>query len=174
MIEVTVEDTQVIVKLQKLSNMGEALRGGMVAAADRVRAEVSLYPPTSEANVPKPGHTHYVRGYGPVYVRVGASVSTYQNKAGRTAYKVTGGAKGRKTSQMLNRKWSTKYRFTASEAEAIIGNSATYAPYVHDDRKQASFHKVRGWRTAQGALLKFKEAIRNDFEQSVRAWLARS
>ena len=158
MIEVTVDvDTsRIVAKLQHVANVGEAMKPAIVRAADRVRAEVSEYPPATAANMPRPGHTHYVRGTGPVYVR-----------------KTDGKHTVRKTSQMLNRKWSTRYRFTEAEAEAVIGNSATYARYVHDSRKQARFHAARGWRTVQGTLTKLRDKIRDDFEQAVRQWLAR-
>ena len=157
MIEVTIDGGDVVIrKLQHLSNVGEALRPAMVRAADRVREYVSLYPPASEANTPRPGHTHYERGLGSVYTR--------KRDGGRTV---------RKTSQMMNRKWSTKYRFTRAEAEAVIGNSASYAPYVHDGRQQARFHKRRNWRTVQETTLKLKDVIRGDFEQAVKQWLER-
>jgi hypothetical protein len=160
MIDVTVEiqGADVIVRgLDKLSNFGQAMKPAIVRSADLVRAEVSQYAPSTSANLPVAGRTFYLRGTGPVYVR-----------------KTDGQHTVRKTSQMLNRKWSTKYRFTSNDAEAIIGNNATYAPYVHDERKQARFHKARGWRTAQATVTKYRDRIRGFFEQAVRDALAQA
>jgi hypothetical protein len=156
-VTIDIQGADVIVRgLEGLSvNFGRAMQPAIERSADAVRSYVSLYPPESEANLPRPGHTHYVRGTGSVYVRKRDGVQTV-----------------RKTSQMLNRKWSTKYRITANEAEAIIGNSANrYNVYVHDRRQQAKFHAARGWRTAQDTVEHLRERIRGFFEDAVKAAL---
>jgi hypothetical protein len=158
-VSVEIKGAEVIIRsLERVNaNMGEAMKPAIVRAADTVRQYVSEYPPATAANLPSPGHTHYERGMGSVYVR-----------------KTDGKHTVRKTSEMLNRKWSTKYRFTATEAEAIVGNSASYAPYVHDDRKQAAFHARRNWRTVQQAITVNRDKIRQFFEQAVRDAVQRS
>ena len=56
---------------------------------------------------------------------------------------------GRKTSETLGRRWGVERRGTIG---AVLGNIATYSPYVHDEEKQAKYHGRRGWVTDEKAI----------------------
>lgn len=128
-------------KLNRLQNVGAALRQPFIQTASDIQTYMKEYPPLSAANVPRPGHTHYERGYGSKYTRVNGSWT------------------GRKTSQMLNRSWSRRSTFTEHSAKIIIGTRVTYARFVHDKLKQARFHKARKWRTVQDAVEKYRTVL---------------
>lgn len=99
----------------------------MQAAARHLKGKLNIYPPATEANSPASGHW-YQRGYGPKWM----------TKAGVHGYK---------TSKILGKSWDTHILEGGMAAE--IGTNVTYAPYVHDDKKQAHFHAARGWKTLQ-------------------------
>lgn len=129
-------------KLNRLANVGTAIGPALVASGAEIMDWVSTYPAATSANMEKPYPGRwYIRGTGGAYAL---------KKGG---YRVV------KTSQMMNRRWSIKSELGTTEAVVTIGNSATYAPYVHDDRKQAGFHKARGWRTVQDAVRQFERKI---------------
>lgn len=141
-------------KLNRVEDVGATLRRPFTQTAADIRTYMKEYPPESEANVPRPGHTHYQRGYGPIYVR-----------------KRDGGRTGRKTSQMLNRSWSMRSQYTATTATVTIGARATYAKFVHWLPLQASFHKRRNWRTVQAAARKFGPELVKRVEAALKAAL---
>ena len=88
--------------------------------------------------VPRAGPTWYERGYGTRWA--------------------TG---GRRTSEQLGTRWYTK----ASGLKVIIGNTASYAIYVHG-RLQARFHGRHGWKkvedVAKRHLPKITKAIQKE------------
>lgn len=150
---VTVEGLAALqAKLNRVANVGAVLRTPFVQTASDIRTHMKEYPPASEANMPRPGHTYYKRGYGPIYVR-----------------KRDGGMTGRKTSQMLNRSWTTQNVFTENSAQVTIGTRVSYARYVHWGPKQARFHKARGWRTVQDAARKYAPLLVKRVEAALNA-----
>jgi len=80
---------------------------------------LQVYPPISEANMPRPGGW-YQRGAGPRWY---------------------GGSGGRNTSEKLNLQWRTE----VGDRELTLSNAASYAFYVHGDG-QPGFHARRGWK----------------------------
>jgi hypothetical protein len=170
-------------KLDALTNVGEVVKPALVAGAELIRGETGVYPPQTAANHPpaEPPGTYYKRGTGPVYVR---KATTY-TKAGRVNKKRSilidisrhtvyfGGETVRKTSQDLGGSWSITYNLTRDQAEARIGNSASYAKYAHDERKQARWMKAIGWRTAQATLRKHGGQIVANIKQAIDAVIAR-
>jgi phage gpG-like protein len=158
-------------KLDRLANVGNVLRQAITNGASDVRRVVSTYPSATEANEPPnpPPGTYYKRGTGSIYVYAGAKVRTRKGKK-RVA---KGGERVVKPSEMLNRRWSTQYTFTANEATAVIGNSASYAPFVHDETKQARFHGARGWQTAQGVVRQLGPRIVKDVSAAIEAELSK-
>lgn len=141
-------------KLNRVENVGATLRTPFTQTAADVQTYMKEYPPQSEANVPRPGHTHYQRGYGSIYVR-----------------KRDGGRTGRKTSQMLNRSWSMRSQYSATSATVTIGARATYAKFVHWLPSQAGFHRRRNWRTVQAAARKFGPELVKRVEAALKAAL---
>ena len=103
-------------KLGKLAAM-QFLAPIIKASAEELKGLADVYPSASSAN--QPPAPYYKRGYGVVYAS----------------------GKGKKTSQMMNRKWLVK----ASGFSATVVNTASYAQYVIGDR-QAWFHQARGWK----------------------------
>lgn len=108
-----------------------ALSAATKAIALEIQGEIAPYPPSTIANSPSnPTGRWYERGYGPKW-RV-----------------KSGAVHGRATSQTLGRRWAVKQRGLG----AVLGNSATYSPFVHDKNKQARFHGARGWVTDATAI----------------------
>ena len=118
--------------LKKIDNLGqlEGVKAGMKAAAVHIQGKISKYPPSSDAN--RPGKRWYERGYGSKWTRKDGSIG------------------GKKTSETLGKRWATSSRDRG--LTQVIGNNASYAPFVQDAEKQAAFHKQRGWSTAQGVV----------------------
>jgi len=109
-----------------------AMRGASKAIAAEIQGEIAPYPPATSANRPAgPGSRWYERGFGPRWTR----------KDGSTG--------GRKTSETLGRRWGIK---SHGSIGAVLGNIASYAPYVHDHEKRAKFHERRGWVSDREAI----------------------
>lgn len=107
-------------------NIDEALRPAYVAIGELVRGEVAPYPPALPPSEP----SWYERGYG----------GKYRRRDGRVT--------GRKTSEMLGRRWSV----TARGRGAVVENSASYAPFVHSAERQNRILGARGWVTDRQAI----------------------
>ena len=107
-------------------NLNDTLRPAYVAIGELVRGEIAPYPPAPPPSAP----SWYERGYG----------TKYQRKDGRIT--------GRKRSEMLGRRWAV----TARGNGALVTNSASYAPFVHDAEKQNRVHAARGWVTDRQAI----------------------
>jgi hypothetical protein len=58
-----------------------------------------------------------------------------------------GGTGGRQTSKTLGRSWTIESR--NSGYGAVVGNNATYGPYVQDADRQTIWAGVYGWETVQ-------------------------
>jgi hypothetical protein len=76
----------------------------------------------------------YQRGYGPKWRRKDGSIG------------------GRKTSQMLNRRWSV----VRETWGALVGNPVTYAHWVHSSKEQAAIHRRNNWKTDERAVTEAK------------------
>lgn len=130
-----------------------AIQAATKAIALEVQGEIAPYPPSTIANSPgNPTGRWYERGYGP----------KWRTKAG---------VHGRKTSQTLGRRWAVRQRGMG----AVVGNAASYAPYVHNKPKQAGFHAQRGWQTDEGALraVLASGAVKRIITQAIMARLRR-
>ena len=121
--------------LRKLKTI-EELRGakrGLKAGALHVKGKIDEYPPSTTANSPgNPTGRWYERGWGSRYKRLDGVVT------------------GKKTSETLGRKWTTAEQNAG--LTQVIGNNASYAPYVHDAEEQAKIHGDRGWKTDEQVL----------------------
>lgn len=151
---ITVEVTGIAelqASLNRLSDVGAVVGPALKRGGNDVLDWVSLYPPETQANVPSgtPPERWYERGRG----------SMYASKKG--IVKVV------KSSEMLNRSWSTVYNMTPQEAVVTIGTRASYARFVHDATKQARFHERRGWRTVQAAIKQFEARIIDQCRQAI-------
>ena len=120
-------------KLDALAKLKGAKRG-LKAGAEHIEGTIKEYPNKTTANSPgNPTGRWYERGWGPRWLR-----------------KRSGTVGGRKTSETLRTKWSTKSR--NSGLTQIVGNAASYAKYVHSAEDQAGFHGDRGWLTDEQVI----------------------
>lgn len=101
--------------------------GGFVA-----QGILAQYPPSTVANSPaNPSGRWYERGFGT------------RTPTGRSY----------RTSETLGRRWTMR----ATADEAVVGNNASYAPFVQGE-KQAAFHKRRGWLSTVEVATKSEHA----------------
>ncbi len=115
---------KVINKLEKIGGRGALLRP-MKRATAYLHEKAATYPPATSANRPpgNNGYSWYERGFGT-----------------RT---VTGAAFP--TSETLGRRWTTEV--SADGRKGVVGNNASYGPYVQSGEQQAGFHARNGWKT---------------------------
>ena len=118
---------ELMAKIDTLEQM-EGVRRAMRAAGVHVKGKASEYAPSSEANQPNQ-RRWYERGYGSRWLRADGSVG------------------GLQTSETLGKRWTNRERNRG--LTQVIGNNASYGPYVQDADFQAAFHKRRGWKTTQ-------------------------
>jgi hypothetical protein len=141
-------------KLDTVAKLKGAKRG-LKAGAVHVMGKIKQYPPQTLANSPNnPTGRWYERSYGPRWLR-----------------KRDGTVGGRKTSERLDTKWTTASR--AGGLQQVIGNNASYAPYVHSAEKQAGFHGDRGWLTDEQVLKSEGEEVLAFIQAEVEKELAR-
>jgi hypothetical protein len=125
-------------KLQKRlgTSFKPAMRGATKAIALEIQGKIAPYPRSTIAN--SPGQRRwYERGFGPRWRRQDGTVG------------------GRKTSETLGRRWGVEREGSIG---AVVGNIASYSPYVHDHDKRARFHKRRGWVSDREAVEKVERA----------------
>jgi hypothetical protein len=147
MAKVEVKNLQRLVrKLNDLEKL-EAIKPALQAAALHVKGVIAVYPPSSEANTPGQKRW-YERGYGPRW---------------------PGG--GRKTSEILGKRWTIKAR--DGGLTQVVGNNASYAVYVQSKERQAWFHAKRGWKTDREVLASERDQIVKLLTDSVRKVLER-
>ena len=110
--------------LQDLKKLVPALK----ASASHIKGTVNVYPPATLANS-ETRPRWYQRNYGPRWRRKDGTIG------------------GRKTSENLKHKWTTKDRDRG--LTWIVGNNVSYGEYVQDRGKQARWHKRNKWKTIQ-------------------------
>lgn len=126
MLDVSIDDRKTREMLLRLGDP-DLVRLVSLALRTELHSRLAPYPPSTDANRPVPGTTHYQRGLGSIYTRK------------------SGGKTVRRTSEMAGRKWQMSVRGTI----AVLSNTASYSGYLWDDRYQPSFHAQRGWKTVQ-------------------------
>jgi hypothetical protein len=118
-IEVTGLD-EVVKRLGK--DLRPALKKAALAIGEEIRGKIAVYPVQPAPVNPS---RWYQRGYGSKWRRKDGSIG------------------GRATSEQLGQKWATR----AKGWGAVVGNPASYAPWVQSEEKQAAIHKATGWVT---------------------------
>jgi hypothetical protein len=151
---------ELVRKLDTIAKLKGAKRG-LKAGAVHVRGKISRYPPSTMANSPtNPTGRWYERSYGPRWLR-----------------KRSGSIGGRKTSERLDAKWAQRSRDKG--LTQVIGNNASYAPWVHASEEvggkgpQASFHGDRGWKTDEQVLKSEGDEVLQFIQREVEKELAR-
>lgn len=151
-------------KLNDLANR-RYMQGTMAAATLLVKDWIAEYPLATEANQPRGFNSYYSladrrainrwyeRGYGPRWARKDGSVG------------------GSRTSETLGRRWTT--RVEDNGMRGVVGNNASYAPWVQDAERQATFHAARGWRTVQDAVQAKRGEVVRLLQNAVNRIMAR-
>lgn len=93
--------------------------------------------------------------------RVERRLQTYPPPPPDSTYQRTG---------LLGRTWTDNdpaLVVSPSEMRGVVGNKTGYARYVQGDEDQAAVHRGR-WMTDAGAIDAEEDAIRRDFEETIR------
>lgn len=150
MIEVEIKGMKELLKKIEKVEGGKYLEPVLQVGGERVKTEVSPYPPTTIANDPSQLRW-YERNYGPKW---------------RTK---SGAVHGNKTSEMLGKRWYVKPN--KAEKSVTVGNPVSYAQYVHGDDSQAPFHGQRGWKKLAKTAKDNADEILKDMAAAFRqAW----
>lgn len=138
--------------LKKLARIGklEGAAPAIQAAGLHIKGAIAEYPPASEANSPS-NQRWYERGYG----------SRWRRKDGTIG--------GRATSETLGRRWTVESE--ANGLRAVVGNNASYGPYVQSAERQARFHSARGWKTDAQVIEEESETVLEFVQDAVRELL---
>ncbi|MHC4725511.1 MAG: HK97 gp10 family phage protein [Planctomycetota bacterium] len=143
---------ELVRKLDTFAKLKGAKRG-LKAGAEHIEGVMKEYAPKSQANVPKAHGRWYERGWGSKYRRLDGRVT------------------GKKTSEVLRARWSTRSRNAG--LTRVVGNNASYAKYVHDAEEQAGFHGDRGWKTDEQVLKSEGDEVLQFIQREVEKELAR-
>lgn len=128
MLDVSIRgDDALIIKLSV--DLQEAVLPATVAIAAEIEHRLAPYPAATEANS-SANSRWYERGYGP-----------------RWRLK-DGGVGGKKTSEMLGRRWERRRIALGT----VLENMASYSRFVHSKAFQARFHGQRGWRVEKDVI----------------------
>jgi len=139
-------------KLRRLGNFKTELAPTIKDMGVHVKGKIAKYPPSSEANAPAGvGKSWYERGYGTRWLRRDGSIG------------------GRKTSETLGRKWTSRTR--NGGLTAVVGNNVSYGPFVQGS-EQADFHKRRGWKTTDDVAAEENEFVLRKIQKKVDQILA--
>lgn len=112
-----------------------------------IQGKVNPYPPSSIANSPgNPSGRWYERNFG--------------------MRSITGWSK--RTSENLSKKWYS----TVKKDSIEVGNTASYAPYVQGEEKQAKIHKERGWKTLEKTVEEEVPNILDNLKEEIDERLA--
>ena len=132
----------------RLSRVASAqyMTGTMQAATEILRTDIAEYPPMTDANSPT-RKRWYERGYGPRWQLV------------------SGGIGGRRTSETLGRRWTT--RVADGGMTGIVGNNASYAPVVQSARQQSRVMARIGWKTDEEVARKQTPRIVQLFKTAI-------
>lgn len=125
--------------------------GTMQASVALLKNEIAPYPPATAANSPM-ARRWYERGYGNRWLRRDGSIG------------------GKRTSQTLGRRWTTKVE--QQGMRGVVGNNVTYGPFVQSAARQTWYHKRTGWRTDEQAIQRVGPKIRDLWSRAIAKILA--
>lgn len=132
----------VIKKLEAVGRPG-ALRRPMTKSVAHLHDKIAKYPPSSSANSPSNGYSWYERGFG-TRARTGRAWPT---------------------SETLGRRWT--HEVDADGKRGVVGNNASYGPYVQGAEQQVAFHAARGWETDKQVAEREQDKIVHFFEDEI-------
>ena len=134
---------EAIKRLEKVGGPG-ALRRPMTRAVAHLHDRIAQYPPAGAANSPGNGYSWYERGFG-TRARTGRAWPT---------------------SETLGRRWT--HEVSADGRRGVVGNNASYGPYVQSAEKQAVFHVQRGWKTDETVAKEEARKVAGYFDDEIR------
>lgn len=134
---------------QLMIDMAPQLQAAALVIASEIQDRIAPYPPPP----PWAGQTTrwYERGYGPRWRRADGSVG------------------GRKTSEMLGRRWDIQEKPLGAE----LRNLASYSGYVHGARTQSKLMDQLAWKTDAIAIGEVERLgiIEREVEAAIRRTL---
>lgn len=134
---VKVEGLSKVQRMLQKADANKALVVGLEWGTHKLRNEVSVYAPPSEANYP---HTKVYRSA----TGKERSVITWYDRGFGQRYGMEG--RGKQTAYPLRDGWATKL-FRGANPSGMVENTAPYAGYVQGSEKlQARIHNERGWK----------------------------
>jgi hypothetical protein len=99
------------------------------------------------------------RSYGPYYNRGVGSAYKRKRDGGVTQYY---------NSERLGANWTEDIYYNGPEIKGVLGNKASYGPYVHGPAQQSPYHAKRGWKTTKNAIDAERKNIVQLFERMVQ------
>jgi hypothetical protein len=147
-------DTGDLEKVARKLNVLPAFKDGIKAGAIYVKGVIAEYPPMSSGNMPGAyPKKWYVRGKGPHWALKG------------------GGIHFRRTSEVLGKRWT--HKIFNDGLSAVVGNNASYAPYVQSREHQPPWHKAHGWNTAENVVETENDEVIKRIQMFIDAALTR-
>lgn len=119
-----------------------AAKAGLLAGGEHIKGVIDVYPPARHGPAiwsrDKKKRLKQIRGF------------FYHLKHGDIEVPYRRGQSAR--SESLSKRWTVAIvTDTDTEVAVSIGNSASYAPLVHDATQQTRYHALTGWITTQDA-----------------------
>lgn len=140
---------------------------------EAVKEIIQVYPPQPSRTRAKTFNT-YVRGQGQ-YPK-SAFVPDKESPGGFKTKKVKKSAI-RFSSQQLDKRWKMQVTSSATGADGVLSNDATYSGYVNGFEdggiQQVGFHKATGWVSSNEAIDAAMPEIEAIVGQSVERFLAK-
>ena len=146
MISIEIKGMEAIQRKLKALEPREYAIGTMEVSVALLKNDIAPYPPATDANNPM-ARKWYERGYG----------NRWQRKDGSIG--------GKRTSQTLGRRWTTKVEMGGMRG--TVGNNATYGPFVQSAAKQTWYHRRTGWRTDEQAIARVGPKIRELWSKAI-------
>ena len=141
--------------LDKLTGLEDPkeIKAVIRAAGVDIKGKMAKYPKAGPWNQPGPYPAKwYERGYGPRFAKEG------------------GGVGGKKTSENLGKKWTTKA--VSRGYGVIIGNNVSYGPDVQGHGTQKPYHKAHGWKTERDVVNENRPRIISMIKKAIDKILA--
>lgn len=144
--------------IKKLNSLGpDAIKPAVAKAAAHLKRVISVYPPQKTGRK-QPFKTDKQRRFFFAALREGRIEVPYRR----------GQSPG---SEALGRRWTIQFRDNGTSA--VVGNNASYAPYVLDDEEQSHFHQEGGWKTYGQVAKQERPIIRDIMAARIGEWTNR-
>lgn len=133
---------------RKLGNLvaDATINRAIKASAVHLKGKVSKYPANQPPANPR---IWYVRGFGSKWRRKDGSIGQ------------------RQSSETLGKRWTIR----TGNRWAVVGNNASYGPYVQDPQRQTKVMARRNWKTTAQVSAEERDKIMSFFVAEIRkAW----